>query len=360
MKKLLSVIAAIVFVFTMAVQNSSAAEVKFKDYVNKKFGYTVSHPDLFTKTQTLENNAGVRLSNDKGTIGLEIWAEVATGKETGKELLAEAKTRVAHISREEAGGKCYAVDYEGGGKDGNTIIFFERGYASGKNIIRFIMSCPGKEKARFAAYVEKMYAKKTVSMVDSFSIQNDVPSALINAICFSQALHYNSFKGVPDGATVNLTLHNLVTNGNFRWKNKLKVTDGAYYFSRGPESETADPHKKGTYISPEMLYADFFKAGKYAYPPSELVKFVEGTQTGIAIHTKKIPYSVNTKIISTEEKNGLTLVKVNIIRTEAKSDKKDTVGDAVVTIAKDPKAFLGYKVVSFEPQYKRFADINLQ
>ncbi|MCE1249024.1 MAG: hypothetical protein LWY06_20490 [Firmicutes bacterium] len=358
MKKLLSAVVAAAFLLLLAAGAATASEVKFKDYVNKKFGYTVSHPDLFTKSTTLENNAGVRLENAKGTIKMEIWAEVATGKETGKELLKEAQSRVAHISKEEAGDKCYAVDYEGGEKDGNRILFFERGYISGKNIIRFFISCPASEKARFALYVQKMYDARSNKAGEPAQKKGSF-TPLVNAVCFSQILHFNSFKTEPDGATVNLTLHNLVTNGEFRWKNKLKVTDGAYYFSRGPESEDADPGKKGVYISPEMLYSDFFKSGKYVYAPSTMSKFVDGTQTGIAVYVKKIPYSADVKINSTEEKNGYEVVKATITRVDTKSGKKETLGDAVITLKQDAKAFFGYKIVSFEPAYGKFADIKL-
>jgi hypothetical protein len=355
MKKLALILIAAAFIFLAAAGSASASDAKFKNYVNSKLGYTVSHPDVFTKSTPVENGAGVTLEDAKGTTKLKIWAEKAKGSETGKTLMTEAKTRVAHISKEQVGDKYFALNYSGGEKDGNEILFFERGFVSGNNIVRFVLSCPGADKAKFTAIVEKMTNDLMKAKAEK---ANYTP--LLEALCFSQVMHYNSFKSEPDPTTTGLTLFNLVANGNFRWKNKLKVEDNAYYFSRGPESETADPKMKGTYISPEMFYSDNFAKGKFAYPPAEMSHLVGGTQTGAAVYLTKAPYKALVQVKNATENNGNMVILATISRVKISDKKTETLGDAVIRLKKDSKGFFGYKVLSFEPKYEKFADMKLK
>lgn len=182
---------------------------------------------------------------------------------------------------------------------------------------------------------------------------------LLDALCFSEVLHYDNFTGQPDEITTTYTLFNLVSSNDFRDKDKLEITDGAYYFSYGPESEDGD-NGDGVYISPDQLYADYFASGKYQYAPEELSFLIGGTQTGIAVYLSDPPYGVEVTENSVEESDGNIIVNANISRTTFDEEPPLVLGDAVITLKKDESGFFGYKIVSFQPQYDEFETILLQ
>ena len=182
---------------------------------------------------------------------------------------------------------------------------------------------------------------------------------LLDALCFSEVLHYDNFAGQPDEITTTYALFNLVSANDFRDKDRLEIADGAYYFSYGPESEDGD-NGDGVYISPDQLYGDYFASGKYQYAPEELSFLIGGTQTGIAVYLSDPPYGVEVTENSVEESDGNIVIDASISRTTFDEEPPLVLGDALITLKKDESGFFGYKIVSFQPQYDEFETILLQ
>jgi hypothetical protein len=233
-----------------------------------------------------------------------------------------------------------------------TIFTFEKnGY------YYFSVGCKGEredtnKKANFIFYSTKPNGNDEAAEAEY--------SPLLNALCLSEALHYDSFNNQPDNITTTLTLFELVAHNNFRLKNQLQIQDGAYYFSDGPESEKA-ADGNNIYISPNQLYRDYFANGKYIYPPPELSFLIEGRQTGIVVHFSDGPYRPDVKIKQVTEKDGdIVVISGTVYRAFPDATPPEPVGDAVITLKKDSSGYYGYKILSYEPQYPKFGDVKLQ
>ena len=326
----------------------------YKKYCNARFDFALSYPDIFTESCESDNGDGITYKSPDNTYTLKIWGANNIKNSTGKTLLADAKNRVSHISDRKADGNFFSIEYGGGG-NGKEITFYECGLVSGDKIFNFLFSYPTEEKNRFAPVIARMTEELKKN---GKQVSNSAYTPLLKALCLSEALHYDSFKTEPDHITANYTIFNLVTKGNFRWKNKLKVQDGAYWFSRGPESEETDTTGM-TYIAPEKLYLDYFANSNYIYPPIEMDSLVSGNQMGIAVRMVKLPYDVDVKVNNITVKNDKTMIESAISRISVKDGKQTVVGNAVITLKKDAKGFFGYRIVSFQPKYPKFADIKL-
>jgi len=215
---------------------------------------------------------------------------------------------------------------------------------------------PGKEEVR------KDEAKSSEPDKTELGVTRKTPPAmeLIEALCFSQTLHYDSFKSEPDATTVTLMLHRLVCHENFRWKDKLKVENDAYYFNEGPESENKKD-SGATYVSPDELYSDYFVNGKFKYAPADISFLISGTQTGVAVHLSDPPYAPEVEVKDFVEKDGKLVVDVKISRATFDEEKPVPIGDAVITLVKSEKpCFFKYRIASFEAKYKKIEEIKLR
>ena len=83
---------------------------------------------------------------------------------------------------------------------------------------------------------------------------------LVDALCFSQGLHYDAFVDEPDAVTTTYTLWHLVAYSDFRHKAEMTESMGAYYFDDSAESEDAEA---GFIYGPGDLYADYFTGGQF-------------------------------------------------------------------------------------------------
>jgi len=197
---------------------------------------------------------------------------------------------------------------------------------------------------------------------EAFNAKNASTPALelIEAICFSQMLHMDNFKSEPDETTITYTIFRLVSGGCFRWKDKLKIENDAYYFSEGPESEgTKDA--KATYVSPDELYRDYFVKGKFKYAQQDISFLIEGTQTGIAVHLSDPPYWPLVEVKDAVEKDEKLAVTVKLSRSTNGDEDPVLIGDAVITLEKAKKpCYFKYRIVSFEAKYKKIDEIRLK
>lgn len=334
-----------------------SSKIEFKNYCNARFGFGLSYPDIFKESCESDNGDGITYKTADDTYTLKIWGSNNIKKSTGKSLLAEAKTRVSHISGEKAEDNFFSIEYGGGG-NGKEINFYECSVVSGEKIFSFLLSYPTEEKARFAPIIARMTHELRKNGVKEANRLNTVYTPLVKALCLSEALHYNSFNGQADRTTINYTIFSLVSKGDFRWKDKLTPDDGSIYFSVGPESEETDTTGK-TYIAPEKLYLDYFAAGKYEYPDVEIDHLVSGNQMGIAVRLTKLPYDVKVKVNNVSVKNDKTIIEAEITRISIKDGKNTTIGNAVITLKKDSKGFFGYRIVSYQPKYAKFADVKV-
>lgn len=336
---------------------AKSSKIQYKKYCNARFGFALSYPDIFTESCESDNGDGITYKAVDDTYTLKIWGSNNINNSTGKTLLADAKNRVSHISAEKADGNFFRIEYGGGG-NGKEITFYECGLVSGDKIFSFLFSYPADEKERFAPVVTRMTDELKKNGAKKAEQANAAYAPLLKALCLSEVLHYNSFNVQADRATINYTIFSLVSKGDFRWKDKLKPEDGSIYFSRGPESEEADTTGR-TYIAPEKLYIDYFAGGKYEYPDIEIDHLVSGNQMGMAVRLTKLPYDVDVKVNNISVKNDKTIIDAEISRISIKDGKQTAVGNAVITLKKDTKGFFGYKIVSFQPKYSRFADLKV-
>lgn len=339
---------------TVSINSGVVPNIKYETYTNTKLGYSIPYPSIFDASMESDAGDGVSMETAGGLYRLKIWGAYNINNSSAQDLLAEAQTRVSHISSQGSDQVSYHIEYLGGG-NGQELVFSEHVLLEGDKIIGFILTYPSQDKDKFADVPSYMISGLYCSLTPD-TVEQDY-SPLIKAICLSESLHYDSFSAAPDNITTTYTLFKLVSNNHFSGNNILQAVDGDFFFSNGPDSENAD-NGSGTYVAPQSLYQDFFASGTYKYPPAELGYLIEGTQTGIAVHIKTIPADVDVEIGGVDKENDTIKLLVTVFRVANQS--QTLLGDAVITLQKDSAAYYGYTIVSYTPSYSKFEDIKLQ
>jgi|GEM_PF-4954364 hypothetical protein len=130
--------------------------IEYKTYANNLLGYSLAYPDIFASSEEIENGNGVSMKSADDLYNLKIWAAMnSVKKSTGRDLLAEAKNRVAHITSEHADENFYRLSYQGGG-DGQEITFYECGMVSADKVVFFCISYPSSQEVLFSGIVTHM------------------------------------------------------------------------------------------------------------------------------------------------------------------------------------------------------------
>ena len=181
---------------------------------------------------------------------------------------------------------------------------------------------------------------------------------LVDALCFSQGLHYDAFADEPDDVTTTYTLWHLVAYSDFRHKDEMSESMGAYYFDDGAESE--DAAAGGFFYGPGDLYADYFTGGQFKYAPPEISFLIEGTQTGVAVNLSDAPYYVDTQILEALADGDNLYLKVQLARGSFGEDPPEELGVAQIVLTKNQRGLYGYTVTAFQPDYPEFPSIFLQ
>lgn len=130
--------------------------MEYKTYTNDIMGFSLSYPEIFDASVETDDGNGISMESADGIYNLKIWTALNNIKNSsGRDLLAEAKTRVAHISAEYADDKFYRLTYSGGG-NGEEITFYECGVISADKIVCFTISYPSSQEVIFSSITAKM------------------------------------------------------------------------------------------------------------------------------------------------------------------------------------------------------------
>lgn len=129
--------------------------IEYKIYSNDRFGFKLSYPDVFVKSTESDNGDGITLESSDGSYKLLIWGANNIFNKTGNDLLEDAKSRVAYISKEFSEKSFYRLLYSGGG-DGEEITFYECSYIVGDKILSYKFSYPSAEKDKFTPIISYM------------------------------------------------------------------------------------------------------------------------------------------------------------------------------------------------------------
>lgn len=335
-----------------ACRPAEAQEINYKTYNNVRFGYQVQFPDIFHSRRTSDNSDGITLTTADKKCRLLLWGGHNIGNDSIQALLQQKKALVSGIKSEQISNGAYAVQWSGSGQD-SGFLFYEYKLTDKDKIAAFQFRYPAKEQARYEKIIE--------TMKPSLLFVGDI-SALLNALAFSQTLHYDAFDTKPDALTANLVIFDLVRQKQFANPDNpsqvFELADGAYYFSDGPESEQEKPDPRLHY-SPNKLYRSYFACGKYAYPPAGFIP-VKGTQTGIAVYVSDGPHAAEAEVLRDTTKANIRMIETEIRKISYDGKPPVKLGKASVTLKQDPKSYFGYTIISFRPLYGKFADIPIQ
>jgi hypothetical protein len=157
MKKFLICVVLLSAFFAPA--RAECAEEKFKTYVNARFGYSLSYPDIFEPETESENGDGAEFSSQDGEYTLTVWGGYNVLGQDGNALLEERRESVAHIvpDSERSGAELYSIEYsDDGGQDGVEHIFHEYVNVNADLTAGFILRYPKEEEKRFAGIKDAM------------------------------------------------------------------------------------------------------------------------------------------------------------------------------------------------------------
>lgn len=172
---------------------------------------------------------------------------------------------------------------------------------------------------------------------------------LLDAIAFSEVVHYQSFTEQPDEYTANLVMSDMVAHQQiFIGKDKLTADDGVIYFSKVNEQG-----EEG--VTPEQLYSDFFAKGEYSYPPDNLSPVI-GTQYGIGIVLSDPPISELYIITEMKWEDNKLELQIDLSSISNGDGNKTNLGLATVVLERDKTSSCGFKIISFVPEYEAFDD----
>ncbi len=321
-----------------------------KIYTNSRFGYTIKYPDFFETVAASDNGDGITLNSADKKAVLLIWGSYNINDKDGNSLLDDVIKRGIKTEVKSSGKNFYSLSFTDPQKKGT--VFYEYGIVKGDKIAVFQLGYPSGAKD---------YDKAISLMKKTLKYPNDI-SVLLDAIVYSESIHYDPFTEKPDSLTVNYVIHYLVQKKCFADADNpdrvFTPEGGAYYFSDGPESEEehVDPKK---YFSPDKLYRSYFASSRYQYPPGDF-RFVLGTQTGIAVPVVELQYSAKTVILKESGSDKIKVFEVSIIRRVKPSAEPVKIGTAVIKLKKDDKSYFGYTILSFKPNYTKFPDLTIK
>lgn len=140
---------------TVSINSGVVNNIEYEIYTNTKLGYTMPYPNIFDATQESDNGDGVTMETAGGLYRLKIWGAYNIDQSTVKDLLADAKNRVSHITSQNSDEFSYHIEYLGGG-DGQELVFSEHVFLEEDKIIGFILTYPKQDKAKFSEVPDYM------------------------------------------------------------------------------------------------------------------------------------------------------------------------------------------------------------
>lgn len=129
----------------------NADNTNFKEYVNDRYGFTITFPDIFTVSRESQNGDGITLLNPEKKLHLLAWGSHNVLNEKLDSYYEKEKNFFTKVEKSMMGNNFYIIE--------GTIPTFEGLYTSeaGKvtedKIIVYRFSYPAKDKEKFATMV---------------------------------------------------------------------------------------------------------------------------------------------------------------------------------------------------------------
>lgn len=130
------------------------ADTKNKEYVNARYGFKITFPDIFTVSREAQNGDGITLLNPEKKLYLLAWGSNNVLNDTLDSYYEKEKKFFTKVEKDMIGKDFYILE--------GTIPTFEDLYTSeaGKvtedKIIVYRFSYPKKDKEKFASMVSNL------------------------------------------------------------------------------------------------------------------------------------------------------------------------------------------------------------
>ncbi len=219
------------------ISNTSST---FKTYSNERFGFSLSYPDIYTKTTESDNGDGVSMESADQLHNLKIWGGYNVNNSSGVDLMNIAKNRVSNITHDYAEDHIYRLEYSGG--NDTPIIFNEVGCVDADQVRGFIISYPEKEKESYTDIVTKMSDELTKNTKLNPTVNNSDTKT-------GTTENSNLIQTVSVGKIVSITLDENITTG-YSWHYSIENNDLIKFDSDNTQdSETNSTNDSKTVIA---------------------------------------------------------------------------------------------------------------
>lgn len=150
MKKYLFKFFIFLFLFICFVP-VNADNTKFKEYVNARYGFKITFPDIFTTSRESINGDGITLLNPEKKLHLLAWGSNNVLNETLKSHYQKEMNFFTKVERNMKGDNYYII--EGIIPDSDGLYTSEAGKVTEDKIIVYRFSYPEKDKDKFTTMV---------------------------------------------------------------------------------------------------------------------------------------------------------------------------------------------------------------
>lgn len=154
MKKYLFKIFIFLFLFLCFVPVNADTKSKEKTYLNARYGFKITFPDIFTVSRESQNGDGITLLNPEKKLHLLAWGSYNVLNETLDSYYEKEKNFFTTVDRDMIGKNFYIL--EGTIPDSDGLYTSEAGKVTEDKIIVYRFSYPKKDKEKFATMVSNL------------------------------------------------------------------------------------------------------------------------------------------------------------------------------------------------------------
>ncbi len=134
-----------------SVQVQKADEIKYKQYTNARFGFTISYPDFLTTKIEPENGDGITLYNKDKTTKLITWGSNNVLEATAASEYRDELKRIKNILYKQQKGNWYVISW----KEGSNI-HYKKCIINEDTMYGFEVQYPESEKDKYDKIIEKL------------------------------------------------------------------------------------------------------------------------------------------------------------------------------------------------------------
>lgn len=129
----------------------NADNTKIKEYVNERYGFKITFPDIFTVYRESVSGDGITILNPEKKLHLLAWGSHNVLNDTLKSYYQKEKNFFTKVERSMMGNNYYII--EGHIPDSDGLYTSEAGKVTEDKIIVYRFSYPEKDKEKFATMV---------------------------------------------------------------------------------------------------------------------------------------------------------------------------------------------------------------